>query len=139
MPLFMLFSYLPADRATAIPDEEENAQWEKVTSELLSAGAMLCGEALGPPQEAVKVEVKDEDVVASKLSGKAAGGEVCRGYYLIDVVDRDAAVEWASRLPSAADGYVEVRPVEERQDGEELGDLRQAQHDLAVEYHRTLV
>ena len=33
------------------------------------------------------------------------------GFYLIDVPDLDAALEWAKRLPLSADGSVEVRPV----------------------------
>ena len=33
------------------------------------------------------------------------------GYYLIDVPDLDAALEWASKMPNIARGSVEVRPV----------------------------
>jgi hypothetical protein len=33
------------------------------------------------------------------------------GYYLVDVVDLDAALAWAARCPGASHGIVEVRPV----------------------------
>jgi hypothetical protein len=33
------------------------------------------------------------------------------GFYLIDVPDLDAALDWAARCPTAADGAVEVRPL----------------------------
>jgi hypothetical protein len=33
------------------------------------------------------------------------------GYYAIDVPDRDAAVAWASKVPCAPYGSIEVRPV----------------------------
>ena len=33
------------------------------------------------------------------------------GYFVIDVPDLDAALEWAARCPSAAHGAVEVRPL----------------------------
>lgn len=33
------------------------------------------------------------------------------GYYLIDVADLDAAVEWARKIPLLEGGKVEVRPV----------------------------
>jgi hypothetical protein len=33
------------------------------------------------------------------------------GYFVIDVADLDAALEWAERAPCAASGGVEVRPV----------------------------
>jgi hypothetical protein len=33
------------------------------------------------------------------------------GYYLIEVPDLDAALDWAAKVPSAAYGTVEVRAV----------------------------
>ncbi|MDX1969084.1 MAG: YciI family protein [Planctomycetaceae bacterium] len=33
------------------------------------------------------------------------------GFFLVDVPDLDAALKWAARCPSAANGSVEVRPV----------------------------
>lgn len=33
------------------------------------------------------------------------------GYFMLDLPDIDAAVEWASRCPSAQYGTVEVRPI----------------------------
>jgi hypothetical protein len=33
------------------------------------------------------------------------------GYYVLDVPDLDAAVEWAAKLPNAPRGSIEVRPV----------------------------
>ena len=33
------------------------------------------------------------------------------GYFVIDVPDLDAALQWAARCPSSAYGTVEVRPI----------------------------
>jgi hypothetical protein len=33
------------------------------------------------------------------------------GFYLIDVPDLDAAIAWAKRIPLAADGAIEIRPL----------------------------
>ncbi|MBK9605171.1 MAG: hypothetical protein IPO58_01590 [Betaproteobacteria bacterium] len=33
------------------------------------------------------------------------------GYYIIEVPDLDEAIKWASRIPSAANGSIEVRPL----------------------------
>ncbi len=33
------------------------------------------------------------------------------GYYIIDVDDLDAAIEWAGKMPNAHRGSIEVRPV----------------------------
>jgi hypothetical protein len=32
------------------------------------------------------------------------------GFYLIEVADLDTALQWAKRIPMAADGVVEIRP-----------------------------
>ena len=37
--------------------------------------------------------------------------EVLGGFYLIDVPDLDAALDWAGRMPNIGYGSVEVRPV----------------------------
>jgi hypothetical protein len=36
------------------------------------------------------------------------------GTFVVDVPDLDAAIEWASRAPSAAWGHVEIRPTATR-------------------------
>ena len=37
--------------------------------------------------------------------------EILGGYYIIDVADLDAALDWAAKIPSAPYGSTEVRPV----------------------------
>jgi len=37
--------------------------------------------------------------------------EVLGGYYLLDVPDLDAALDWAARCPGSKYGSVEVRPI----------------------------
>ncbi|MFO0519539.1 MAG: YciI family protein [bacterium] len=53
-------------------------------------------------------------------AGRPAGGtgrpggrcpEHLGGYFIIDVADLSAAIEWAARSPNAAAGCTEVRPV----------------------------
>ncbi len=39
------------------------------------------------------------------------------GYYLVDVPDLDAAIAIARRIPMAADGSIEIRPVLDSDDG----------------------
>ncbi|MGH8189537.1 MAG: YciI family protein, partial [Steroidobacteraceae bacterium] len=50
-----------------------------------------------------KTQVLDGPYVDSK--------EQVGGYYLIDVPNLDAALQWAARCPGASHGTVEVRPV----------------------------
>jgi hypothetical protein len=39
------------------------------------------------------------------------GAEQIAGFWIIDVDDLDAAIEWASRCPAADTAAVEIRPV----------------------------
>lgn len=40
----------------------------------------------------------------------AKSKDVLGGFFMIDVVDRDAAVAWAAKAPAALTGAIEVRP-----------------------------
>ncbi len=79
-----------------------------------AAGVIGGGEALQDTSTATTVHVK----------GGAKGGEVVTtdgpfaetkevlgGFYLLDCADLDAAIHWASQIPGAWHGRVEVRPV----------------------------
>lgn len=68
------------------------------------------GQALQPSSTATslrirggKRQVQDGPFADSK--------EQLGGFFIIDVPDLDAALEWAARCPSASTGGVEVRPV----------------------------
>ena len=74
------------------------------------AGVVLGGNRLRPTAEATTVRVADGKTQV--LDGPYADTkEQLGGYYLIDVPDLDAALSWAARCPSAANGTIEVRPI----------------------------
>ena len=74
------------------------------------AGVVLGGNRLRPTAEATTVRVKDGKTEV--LDGPYADTkEQLGGYYLIDVPDLDAALSWAARCPTAANGTIEVRPI----------------------------
>ena len=77
------------------------------TNALQAAGAHLGSNALQPTQTATTARG------SSVIDGPyAETKEQLGGYYLIDVPDLDAALEWAKKCPAAQDGgAVEVRPV----------------------------
>lgn len=76
------------------------------------AGVKVGGAALQPSQTATTVRVKDGERVVTD-GPFAETREVLGGYYLLDVPDLDAALEWAARCPGSNYGSVEVRPVME--------------------------
>ncbi len=73
---------------------------------LNKAGVLLGNHGLRPTAEAKSVR---KDAV---LDGPfAETKEQLAGYFLLEVADMAAALDWAKRVPTAAWGTVEVRPV----------------------------
>ena len=86
------------------------AQHEAFTGELVEKGLLRGGAGLKTANTATTVR---------RTSGQCGlhdgpfgeSKEQLGGFYLIEVDDLDAALAWASKLPLAGDGSVEVRPV----------------------------
>ena len=74
------------------------------------AGVMLGGEGLEPTSAATTVRVRDGERLLSD-GPFAETKEQLGGYYLLECGSLDEAIEWASKIPGAASGSVEVRPV----------------------------
>ena len=80
------------------------------TNEVSDAGKMLAGEALQPVATSTTVSVRDgkREVVDGPF---AETKEQLGGYYILDCEDLDEALHYAAKIPDAAYGRVEVRPV----------------------------
>jgi hypothetical protein len=75
-----------------------------------SSGHCLASEALQPVATATTVRVRNGKV--SVTDGPfAETKEVLAGFYLIEARDLNEAIQVASRIPPAAVGAIEVRPV----------------------------
>ena len=85
-------------------------KWFAYGEELSKAGAMLGGDALQPTSAATTVRERGGQRLVTD-GPFAETKEQLGGYYLIDVPDLDAALDWASKIPNIARGSVEVRPV----------------------------
>jgi len=105
---YMLLIY--EDENNTPPDDAEMAKWFEVTEAMGQAGIMRAGDALHPTPTATTVRVENGSVVATD-GPFAETREQLGGYYLIDVPDLDAAIEWAAKMPNANKGSIEVRPV----------------------------
>lgn len=111
---YLLLIY--GEESTSAPDP---AQMEQVMNEYMAyteainaAGVHQAGEALQESNTATTVRVKDTERVVTD-GPFAETREVLGGFYMIDVPDLDAALEWAARCPGAKYGSVEVRPIME--------------------------
>jgi hypothetical protein len=79
---------------------------------LRSAGRCLASEALQPVHTAVTVRVRNGKV--SVRDGPfTETKELLAGFYLIDAIDLNEAIQVASEIPPARVGSIEVRPVRE--------------------------
>jgi hypothetical protein len=78
--------------------------------EASKAGVMLGGEGLEPTSAATTVRVRDGERLLSD-GPFAETKEQLGGFYLLECGSLDEAIEWAAKIPGAASGSVEVRPV----------------------------
>ena len=110
---YMLLIYAADDAGPAenSPEaQEEFGRWFQISEEM--GPVTESGAALQPQGTATTVRVRDGETVLSD-GPFAETKEILGGYYVIDVPDLDAAVEWAAKMPNAPYGSVEIRPVME--------------------------
>jgi hypothetical protein len=84
------------------------AAWTAYGKALAEAGVMAGGAGLQGPETATTLRLSPSQQVQD--GPYAESKEVLGGFYLIDVANLDAALQWASRIPSPG-GSVEVRPL----------------------------
>jgi hypothetical protein len=85
--------------------------WNAFGQQLIDAGALVAGEALGPTPEATTVRIKEGEIV--RTDGPfAETREQLGGFYVLECKDMDEAAAWAAKVPDLGEsGSVEVRPV----------------------------
>src|SRR4051812_45730032 len=111
MPEYLCLLY--ADNADP---EEEAARWNdlpawiELADELRQAGKLIANNALQNASEARTVRSRGGDVAITD-GPFATTKETLVGYFLLRCVDLEEALAYAGRIPSAAYGSVEVRPV----------------------------
>jgi hypothetical protein len=80
------------------------------TQELAQSGKMLGGEELKPVSTATTVRFRNGTLTTTD-GPFAETKEQLGGFYLVDAVDLNEAIQIASRIPSVRTGCIEVRPV----------------------------
>jgi hypothetical protein len=103
----------------------EESAWSEATPEQMSevmaaynafgeeagaAGVILGGEGLELTSSATTVRVRDGERLLSD-GPFAETKEQLGGFYLLECGSLDEAIDWAAKIPGAATGSVEVRPV----------------------------
>jgi hypothetical protein len=83
--------------------------WVDYTRALKDAGVLVAAEQLQVVDTATTVRLRGGERLLTD-GPFAETKEHLLGFYLIDVVDLDAALDWAARMPLIGFGTVEVRP-----------------------------
>lgn len=110
--MLLIYSEEPTSQPSQAEIDAVMAEWWAYDSAIKESGVYIAGDALQASQTATTVRLKgDERVVTDGPFAETR--EVLGGYYLIDVPDLDAALDWAAKCPGAKYGSMEVRPIQE--------------------------
>jgi hypothetical protein len=111
---YLILATETADAFAARTDPERTGEywsaWSGYIEALANAGVMMSAGGLEPPDTATTVRLHDGRRVVHD-GPFADTKEQLGGYFVIEVADLDAALEWAERCPSAGYASVEVRPL----------------------------
>ena len=110
---YMLLIYNDPHGWDSLSDDERGAIYNAYgtfTAELQASGKMVAGDALQAIDTATSVRVRNGETLTTD-GPFAETKEVLGGYYLIDVDTLDESLEWGAKIPGAAHGTIEVRPV----------------------------
>jgi hypothetical protein len=110
---YLLLIYLQESEWEELADAERQniyRQYRELIGELVQAGKYLGGHELQPTSTATTVRVRDGKSTVTR-GPFARTAEQLGGYFLVEAADEDEARAIAARIPSAATGSVEVRPV----------------------------
>ena len=93
------------------PEKEKFwGEWAAYTKALRDAGVMTSGHGLQAPATSTTIRLRDGK--RQVQDGPFADTkEQLGGYYVIDVANLDAALDWAAKCPAASYGGIEVRPI----------------------------
>jgi hypothetical protein len=99
-----------ANRVNPATAENYRAGWVAYSQALMQAGVMTGGAGLMPPETGTILRMRG-DKREVQDGPFPDGKEQLGGFYLIDVANLDAALEWAARVPVSEQSSVEIRPL----------------------------
>src|SRR5260221_3209089 len=96
----------PGDRKQMMAD------YGAFTQSIVQSGHFKAGDGLQPTTTATTVRVRDGKILTTD-GPFAETREQLGGYYLMNCKDLDEAIALAAKIPAAADGSIEIRPIME--------------------------
>lgn len=113
----LIYSDESTDPAVGTPEQEAIfAGYMQFTQAVAEAGVLVAGEPLEPIATSTCVSVRDGETITTD-GPFAETKEQLGGFYILDCADLDEALGWAAKIPHAAIGRIEVRPVPDYGEG----------------------
>jgi hypothetical protein len=105
---YLCLVYLEKEKWSAVPDRE----CANCGDGLRARGVLVAAEPLHPVETATTVRVRNGRVTVTD-GPFAETKEALAGFYLVEARDLNEAIQYASKIPPAREGSIEVRPVRE--------------------------
>lgn len=110
---FTLMFYCSPDEFAARTDPQRKEKFwgafMPYMTAVREAGIMVGGGGLEPPEAATTLRLRDGKRLVQD-GPYADTKEQLAGFFIIEVPDLDAALDWAARYPAGPAGVVEIRP-----------------------------
>jgi hypothetical protein len=100
--------------AGGLPSQELVAAMGKFNAAMIEAGVMLAADGLHPSAKGARVSFAGDKRTVNE-GPFAEPRELIAGFWMIQVESKDAAIEWAKRVPFE-EGVIEIRQVFEAAD-----------------------
>jgi hypothetical protein len=110
---YLMLIYADESRAAAITKEQLQSvmgAYQRFTAEVQEKKVYLGANPLQPTTTATTVRVREGKTLTTD-GPFAETKEQLAGYYLLDCKNLDEAIEYAAKIPGAAVGSIEVRPI----------------------------
>lgn len=108
--ILLIYGVEPTGQPTPEEMQAEIAEYNAYGDMLKSRNAMVSGEALHPVATAKCVRVRNSQT--NTTDGPfAETKEQLGGYYVVNAKDLNEAIEFASKIPAAKNGTIEVREI----------------------------
>ncbi len=109
--LFLLWQDENNHPAPGTPEaDKEFAAYGAMFEQASGAGIFQGGDPLQPTAATQTVRVRNGSTESTK-GGFSSSTEQPIGYYVLDCKDDAEAATWAAKIPAAAKGAIEVRPI----------------------------
>lgn len=107
---YALLIYNTPEGTAAAAANTGPSEWVAYTQALKNANALVTLARLQDEETATSVRLRDDERLLTDGPFIETKDHLL-GFYLIEAPDLDAALDWATRMPLARFGTIEVRPV----------------------------